>query len=419
MAAARLHEARGGHPAAIALDGASVQAAIRSERYFRADGRATGIGFAPQSRFWQADDGFVRTHANYPWHHRALLEAIGTDDISLAGAIGSLPAEELERRVFAAGGIAAAVRTPAEWDAHPHGLTLADEPIVTRKRLGEAVPRRRRPALDPQTGAPEPAGGIRVLDLTRVIAGPVCSRYLGALGADVLRIDPPRLPDLERGHPADTLLGKSSAFLDFNTTAGAETLEALLVDADVLLIGYRPSSLDRFGLAPADLAKRHPGLVVLQIAAWGHSGPWAERRGFDSIVQAASGIASIEADEDGAPGALPCQLLDHGTGYLATAATLEALAEQAREGGTQLRRLSLARTARWLIGATGDRPASTTGGSSSGRDLEPAPLTGPVPVLAVPPPGRIDGLALRWPEPVTGYGDDAPCWIGAGQPTPN
>jgi crotonobetainyl-CoA:carnitine CoA-transferase CaiB-like acyl-CoA transferase len=408
-AAARLGEARTGEAIPTDLDPDHVRAALVSERLFRVDGAPAGAGFAPQSRFWRAADGWVRTHANFPWHHEALLRAVGAaDDAALEGAIAARPARQVEADVFAAGGVATAVRTPAEWHAEPAGAAVAAEPLVDRVRLGDADPRplrcakcsdsghkaHRKPVDDPLRcglgrhgahnpqrkgvhdagstsrcglsghktdfaqrktvddpgaalrcglsghtadfaqrselddgrapsrsefsghgtdkserprgdGAPLPAAGVRVLDLTRVIAGPVCSRYLGALGADVLRLDPPHLPDLEPSSPADTLLGKRSAFLDLRDEAGARRLEELLADADAVLLGYRPGALTRFGLAPEDLADRHPGLVIAQLSAWGFTGPWADRRGFDSIVQAASGIAAIETDADGTPRRAP------------------------------------------------------------------------------------------------------------------
>jgi hypothetical protein len=415
--ASRLHQVRAGAPHSIGVDPGSVQAALISERLFAVDGGGTIMGFAPQSRFWPARDGWVRTHANFPWHHEALRRALGADDDGLAAAIEALPAEEVEARVFAAGGVAAAVRSPDEWRAHPQGEAVAREPLIGSHRVGDAEPRSHFPVtgtgkcerVGGTDGRPLPAAGIRVLDLTRVIAGPVCSRYLGALGADVLRLDPPALPDLAAGEPADTLLGKRSALLDLGSAAGAQRLEKLLAEADVVIDGYRPGSLARFGLTPEELAVRHPGIVVVELSAWGHSGPWAERRGFDSIVQAASGIAREEGT-GGEPGALPCQLLDHGTGYLAAAAALEALAEQRTEGGSHLRRLSLARTAHWLLSEPGaEAPAVTPDPPSP----QPAPLpTGPggPAIVAAPPPGSLGGIPLRWREPPARYGADAPSW---------
>ncbi len=406
LAAARLEEVRTGEWSTPALDRGEVRAALVSERLFRIDGEPAGAGFAPASRFWRAADGWVRTHANYPWHREALLRAVGAvDDDALAGAIAERGAEEIEAAAFAAGGVAAAVRTATDWREHPQGAAVAGEPLVAHTDIGQGEPRK------PMRGGLAPAAGVRVLDLTRVIAGPVCSRYLGALGADVLRLDPPHLPDLEAGQPGDTLLGKRSAFLDLSTEAGARRLEGLLADAHVVLLGYRPGALSRFGRVPEELAARHPGLVVMELAAWGHTGPWRERRGFDSIVQAACGIAAVEAGPDGDPGALPCQLLDHGTGYLAAAAVLGALAEQRESGGSRSVRLSLARTARWLLdlGERGDgaRPRWEEDGAAFVAAVDGDPS-----LAAVPSPGSLGGTPLRWRGPATRYGAADPEWSG-------
>ncbi len=253
------------------------------------------------------------------------------------------------------------------------------------------------------------------MDLTRVIAGPVCTRLLGALGADVLRLDPPNHLDLLPGSVSDTLLGKSSGLLDFDTTDGLARLHHLLDRADVLVHGYRPGSLDRFGLGARDVAARHPGLVVVHLDAWGHRGPWSRRRGFDSIVQAACGIATIESADGVAPGALPCQLLDHGTGYLAAAAVLDGLRRQGTEGGTQVRSLSLARTGAWLtrLPAASGQPglASPAPGPMSPADpwlVEMDSSLGPV--TAVAPPGQLNGQALAWPPVARPYGQAEPAW---------
>ncbi len=400
VAAAALHADRGGPRLDVRVDRGQVAAAVRSERLFATGPAAPGPGresrtlFAPLSRFWRSRDGWVRTHANYPWHRKALLDVVGTrDDPGLvAAALAERTGEEIEAQVFGAGGVAAAVRTSAAWLAHPQGAAVAAEPLVATERLGDS-PARRRPA------GGGPAAGVHIVDLTRVIAGPVATRYLGALGADVLRLDPPDHPDLARDRPADGLLAKRSALLDLGAAGGRARLDGLLAAADVVVCGYRPGALDRFGLAPEDLAARHPGLVVVLLDAWGHTGPWRLRRGFDSIVQAACGIADAEAGDDGTPGALPCQLLDHGTGYLAAAAVLDGLRRQARHGGTVVRRLSLARTAAWLLSQPD--PSRTAGPGATPAD-DPAPwlveLPAPRgPVTAVAPPGR--WAADRWRGP--------------------
>ena len=411
LAAAALHSQRGGDDGSrgspvARLDRGHVAAAFRSEAYLRIGGEPAGPGFAPLSRFWRAADGWVRTHGNYPWHRAALLRALGCagdpEPEPVAAAIAELGAREAEDLVTGAGGIAAAVRGEASWRAEPPGQAVAATPLVEAASIGSAPPRW-RPA-----GA-LPASGIRVLDLTRVIAGPVATRYLGALGADVLRLDPPDRPELTM-QTYDGLLAKRSALLDFGTGGGRARLDELLAGADVLVHGYRPHALDRFGLSPQELAERHPGLVVVSLSAWGNHGPWGGRRGFDSIVQAASGIAMAESPDGERPGALPCQLLDHGTGYLCAAAALQALARQSARGGTQFRALSLARTAHWLLGL----PREATAAPLPADDGEQAWLTtldsAAGPVTTVRPPGRLDDEALAWPRSLSRYGSDEAAW---------
>ena len=412
LAAAALHAQRGGDcgsrgsPTAR-LDLGHVAAAFRSETFLRINGEQTGPGFAPLSRFWRTADGWVRTHGNYPWHREALLRALGCggDPESVAAAIAVLGARDAEDLVVGAGGVAAAVRGEDSWRAEPPGQAVAATKLVEGMSIGGAPPRW-RPA-----GA-LPASGIRVLDLTRVIAGPVATRYLGALGADVLRLDTPDRPELTL-HTYDGLPGKRSALLDFGAADGNTRLHELLSGADVLVHGYRPHALDRFGLSPELLAERHPGLVVVSLSAWGSRGPWGSRRGFDSIVQAASGIAMAESADGERPGALPCQLLDHGTGYLCAAAALQALARQSAHGGTEFRELCLARTAHWLLGLPRDAAAP----SPVAGDGDPAWLmtldSADGLVTTVRPPGRLDDEALAWPRSLSRYGGDQPAWVPA------
>jgi crotonobetainyl-CoA:carnitine CoA-transferase CaiB-like acyl-CoA transferase len=405
LAAAALGRQRGGPRSELEVDRGHVAAAVRSEALFRRGDGAAGVGFAPLSRFWRTADGWVRTHANYPWHRAALLRVLGVpeDPDAVAAALAERHARDVEDRVFAAGGVAAAVRSLTDWREHPQGRAVGAEPLIARRALGAARPRER-------AAADLTLRGVRVLDLTRVIAGPVCTRFLGALGADVLRIDQPRHPDLPPGN-ADTLLGKRSALLDLAEPEGLAALHGLLDSADVLVHGYRPGSLDRFGLRFEDLAERHPGVVAVYLDAWGHDGPWSGRRGFDSIVQAASGIAVGESPDGERPGALPCQLLDHGTGYLAAAAALDGLRRQAESGGTHGRWLSLARTAWWLASAPAAPAPAVHAAPEPGQPSWMVRLTGAGgPVTAVAPPGAIDGRPLRWPDRLTDYGGDPPGW---------
>ncbi len=369
-----------GSRARVAVDTRQLAVALRSERYVRRDGQPGGSPFDPLSAFHQTSDGWIRLHANYDWHRKAALEVLGCGVEDARAAIAERKALELETALHAAGGIGAAVRTEAQWRA----AAGPPPPLVEHRDLGAADPR--------------PAGRLRVLDLTRVIAGPVATRTLAVHGADVLRLDAPHLPEIPL-QTWDMLPGKRSALLDLGDAA---TREALLAGADVVVTGYRPGALDRFGLTPEALADRHPGLVVVTLSAWDHQGPWSARRGFDSIVQAACGIAVEEGKPD-APGALPAQLLDHATGYLAAAGALLAVRRQRRDGGTQHVRVSLAGTAAWLQSLP-RTPQDTI-------DVDAAPfLVEKGRYTLAAPPGTVDGVPLAWPDPAPDYGAAAPAW---------
>ncbi|MFD0024674.1 CoA transferase [Streptomyces sp. NPDC058382] len=419
LAAAELTARRRGGPVPrVRVHDGAVATAFVSERHLRIDGR-TPTTFAPLSRFWRTRDGWVRTHANYPHHRARLLSTLGlsadtADDPAVAAVAASFEgrrAAEIERTVYAAGGLAVAARTPGEWAADPRRLALSGVPLVERELIG-AAPARRTAAL---TGAPlRPAAGLRVLDLTRVIAGPVGTRTLALLGADVLRIDAPQLPESPDAH-GDTGFGKRSATLDLASPSGRAAFEELLAGADVVVTGYRPGALDRFGLTPESLAARRPGLVIGLLSAWGH-GPWARRRGFDSLVQVATGIAATETapgDQDGPPGALPAQALDHGTGYLLAAAVLRALTEQHDEGGSRLVSLSLARTAAWL---TDEIPAPPDRMETGPHDPEEwlTQTDGPLGRLRhARSPVSFDGSPADWPRPPGPLGADTAAWLTA------
>ncbi|WEB39636.1 CoA transferase [Streptomyces yunnanensis] len=420
LAAAELAAQRDGGPLpAVRVDDGAVATAFVSERHLRIDGRAPST-FAPLSRFWRTADGWLRTHANYPHHRARLLGALGLPDTAgpadAEAVIAARRAEELQEAVYAAGGLAVAARTPEEWAAHEQGAALARKPLLTREDLGAGAPPRVLPA---RAGDPVlPAAGLRVLDLTRVLAGPVATRTLALLGADVLRIDAPQLPESQDAH-SDTGFGKRSTALDLGSPGGRASFEALLAEADVVVTGYRPGALDRFGLTPEALVERRPGLVVARLSAWGDDGPWGGRRGFDSVVQVATGIAAVEASDDGTPGALPAQALDHGTGYLLAAAVLRALTEQARTGGSHLATLALGRTARWLVHDLGDTPgrpaveaatgyAVTTGYDPAHHLRETDSPAGRL--LHALPPVSFEGGPVNWATPSGRWGTDAPVW---------
>jgi CoA-transferase family III len=374
-AAADLAVARGLARPEPAVREDAVIAAFESERRLRAPGLEGVSGFAELSRFVQTHDGWIRTHANYPHHRAALLDVLG--DADPLGAAREWAAAELEEAIFARGGCAAAVRPAAEWAATPQGQAVAPEPV----RVVNG-PARRLPAA-----ARLPASGVRVLDLTRVIAGPVGTRYLGALGADVLRIDPPALPELAL-QVADGVVGKRLVERDLR----ADPLQADEFEGfDVVVHGYRPGALARLGLSGDELAERHPHLTVVQLSAWGTRGPWGMRRGFDSLVQAATGIADALRDEEGTPGALPVQALDHATGYRIAAAALRGLTRRARGEGSEHTSLALAQTA-------ADLQLRYLSPELQWPQVEGPPLQElPDGRAVVPPPGSLGGVALEYP----------------------
>ncbi|MFJ3230544.1 CoA transferase [Streptomyces sp. NPDC086787] len=408
LAAAELGARRAGlaEVPEVLVDDATVATAFHSERLIQVDGR-TPEAFAPLSRFWRTADGWVRTHANYPHHRARLLSALSmpedatADDV--AGLLARCSALAVEEAVYAAGGLAVALRTPGEWAAHEQSAAVVQQPLVERARLDSAPVR----ALAPVGRAPLlPAAGLRVLDLTRVLAGPVATRTLALLGADVLRLDAPHLPELPDLH-ADTGAGKRSATVDLDSDRAV--FEELLAEADVVVTGYRPDALDRFGLSPRALAGRRPGLVVAQVSAWGTHGPWGGRRGFDSLVQVATGVAVAEGT-GGRPGALPAQALDHGTGYLLAAAVLRSLTEQSYDGGSRLVRLALARTGAWLTRGVGHGPAGGT--LYDPTDVRLLERDSPLGRLRYAPPAVsfADGPA-DWAHPPVPWGSDAPRWV--------
>ncbi|MBN0038992.1 CoA transferase [Cellulosimicrobium cellulans] len=382
IAAVRDAAARaGGFDAGPPPEPERVAAAFASDRLLRVDG-APVDGFAPLSGFFRTADGWVRTHANYPHHRERLLSLLDLTDAAasaptrddVAAALAGRSAQAVEDRAADVGAIAVRVRTEEAWRASAPGRAAASGPPVRACVRDDAA----RPG--PLARGPRPLAGVRVLDLTRVIAGPIATRTLALLGADVLRVDPPGLPEIEVQH-LDTGQGKRSTLLDLATRDGLALAQDLLDRADVLVTGYRPGAVEAFGL------RLPPGAVHARVTAWGDDGPWAGRRGFDSIVQAASGIALVEGSRDGTPGedatpgALPAQALDHATGYLLAAAVVDSLADRAADGRGREVDGALARTARALLAAPGRDPAHG------------APRT-PGAGCVVEHPARLDGRAV-------------------------
>jgi crotonobetainyl-CoA:carnitine CoA-transferase CaiB-like acyl-CoA transferase len=350
LAAAQIWKMRSGQSQNVAVDMRHAVVECRSERYLRVDGKPPGPTWDAIAGIYKTrDERFVRLHTNFRHHRDAVCKVLNCEPErdKVQAALMQWDAEAFETAAYAEGGVVSMMRSRDEWLATPHGKALAEQPVVTIEKIGEAAPRP-WPELGP-AGGNRPLAGLRVLDLSRVIAGPVAGRTLAAHGADVMLISSPHLPAIP-WLTIDTGRGKLSSFADLKSEQGRGTLRDLLTQADIFSQGYRPRSIAALGFSPEEAARISPGIVYVSLSAYGHKGPWAERRGFDSLVQTSTGFNHAEGKAAGVDGPkeLPAQMLDHGSGYLLAFGAMMAKARQAREGGSWHVRVSLARTGYWL-----------------------------------------------------------------------
>jgi crotonobetainyl-CoA:carnitine CoA-transferase CaiB-like acyl-CoA transferase len=408
LAAAEVWRARIGRAQRVGVDMRAAAIAARSERYLTVDG-------GPAPELWDkiagtyvcGDGRYVRLHTNFPHHRDGVLKLLGCayDKAAVAEALRGWKAFDFEDAAAEAELVVTAMRTFDEWDAHPQGRAVARLPLMTIDKIGDA------PAPRWSQGS-RPLAGIRVLDLTRIIAGPVCGLTLAAHGADVLLVTSPNLPAVAP-LVIDTGRGKLSTSLDLHNAEGRAAFEALLRDADVIVQGYRPGGLAALGYGPEDVARIRPGIVYVSLSAYGHAGPWASRRGFDSLVQTASGFNAAEAQAAGidGPKPLPAQVLDHATGYLMAFAAMTALLRRAREGGSWHVRASLAQTGFWLrsLGRVdGLGIADATRGDVA--DCLEQSASGFGRLSAVRHPATLSETPPHWARPSVPLGTHAPEW---------
>ena len=345
LAAAELWRLRGGEDQRVTVDMRHAAIEFRSERYFRVDGKGPAEIWDKIAGIYRCGDGgWVRLHTNFPHHRDGVLALLACDydKAAVQQALLNWRAEEFEESAAQRGLVVTAKRSFEEWDRHPQGIAVAALPVFSIERIGDA------PA-QPLRVAPRPLAGVHVLDLTRIIAGPVCGRALAAHGADVLLVTASHLPAIEP-LVIDTGRGKLSCRIDLRDAGGRSTLHALLRDADVFIQGYRPGAIQSLGFGSEQVAELRPGIVYVSLSAYSHVGPWAHRRGFDSLVQTATGFNEAEAQAAGTdqPRPLPAQALDHAAGYLMALGAIAALARRCTEGGSWHVRVSLAQTGRWL-----------------------------------------------------------------------
>jgi crotonobetainyl-CoA:carnitine CoA-transferase CaiB-like acyl-CoA transferase len=345
LAAAEIWRSRSGQSQNVAVDMTHALVEFRSERYLRVDGQPPGpVWDAIAGIYKTRDRRFVRLHTNFPHHLAAVCRVLNCapERDQVQAALMQWDAEAFETAAYKAGGVVAMMRSHDEWSALPQAVALAELPLLSIEKIGDAPPR-------PWPAGTRPLAGLRVLDLSRVIAGPVAGRTLAAHGADVMLISGPGLPAIP-WLTIDNGRGKLSATIELNSEQGRNVLRDLLAGADIFSQGYRPHSLAALGFSPHEAAGISPGIVYVSLSAYGQAGPWADRRGFDSLVQTATGFNHAEGHAAGidGPKELPAQVLDHATGYLMAFGAMMARARQSREGGSWHVRVSLAQTGRWL-----------------------------------------------------------------------
>ncbi|CUH75828.1 Formyl-coenzyme A transferase [Tritonibacter multivorans] len=375
---------------------------------FRAVGWEVPDLWDPIAGNYQTRDGWIRLHTNLPHHRDAALSVLGCagNREAVTEAVLTWDRDALETAVVANGGVAAAMRSRAEWLAHPQGQALAQEPLIDWTSPRSVTLRAR-----PEATLARPLAGLRVLDLTRVLAGPVSTRTLAGFGADVLRIDPPGWD--EPGVLQDITLGKRMGVLDLKSETGLDRLKELLAEADVLIHGYRPDALEALGLGAEVRDALAPNRLDVTLDAYGWTGPWAKRRGFDSLVQMSAGISDagrIWAGAEG-PHPLPVQALDHATGYLMAAACLSALAAAARGEPVATARLSLARTAETLaaLSDTAEGPVLT---GAEDRDFTLPERSGWGLAERLTPPLALLGCQMSWQHAAGPVGRNPAAWGG-------
>jgi crotonobetainyl-CoA:carnitine CoA-transferase CaiB-like acyl-CoA transferase len=408
LAAAEIWRLRTGRRQHVSVDMRHAAIEFRSERYLRINGEPYREYHNDLAGLYRCGDGrWVRCHTNLPHHCSGLLALLNCphDRAAVQRVLDGWEGEALETAAAEAGLVVTACRTFEEWDRHPQGRAVARLPVFTIERIGDAP-------SQPLPAAERPLSGIKVLDLTRIIAGPVCGRTLAAHGADVLLVTASHLPSL---FPlvVDTGRGKLSASLDLRQDSARQMLAALARDADVFVQGYRPGAIAGHGFSPEEVAQLRPGIICVSLCAYGHEGPWANRRGFDSLVQTASGFNAAEAEAFGQskPRELPAQELDHATGYLLAFATMAALARRAQEGGSWHVRCSLAQTGHWfrhlgrIDGTTCANPKF-----NDVRDCLEESESGFGRLTAVRHSAVMSETPARWARPTTPLGSHPPAW---------
>ena len=415
LAAAEIWRQRSGEVQDVTVDMRHAVVECRSERYLRLDDTPPPPAWDAIAGVYKTGDGrFVRCHTNFPHHRDAVCKVLGCvpERDKVQAALMQWKGEDFETATYAAGGVVALMRSYDEWSVLPQARALAELPLISIENIGDAAPKPWPKKLSPE--GDRPLSGLCVLDLSRVIAGPVAGRTLAAHGADVLLVSGPELPAIP-WLTIDTGRGKLTTFIELKSEAGRAQMRTLLKDADIVSQGYRPRALSALGFSPEEVAEINPGIVYVTLSAYGHAGPWAERRGFDSLVQTTTGFNDAEGKAAGidGPKELPAQMLDHATGYLMAFGAMMARARQAREGGSWHVRVSLAQTGRWLwnLGRLegGLNTPDLTGEAAHAAFMETV-SSGFGTLTAVRHSAVLSRTPARWSRPAMPLGSHPPQW---------
>jgi crotonobetainyl-CoA:carnitine CoA-transferase CaiB-like acyl-CoA transferase len=409
LAAAELWRLKTGRAQKVHLTMHAAAAAMRSPRYIKIDGKNVKDAGEKITGFYQLKDSrWIYLHCNFPNVRDANLKALGVpvDKQAVTSAVAQCDGLELEAAMFAAGGCGGLIRTEAEWETLAHQKSAAQIPLFEIVKIGDAP-------VQPLPEGARPLSGIRMLDLTRVLAGPACAKAFAEHGADVLRITRKDLPDLGPPSDVDTGIGKLQAHIDMRDPAQAEVMRGLVQDCDVFLQAYRPGALAAHGLSPEALARTRPGIVYVTLSAWGHEGSWKDKRGYDTVVQAFNGMAWRPDNQK--PVFLPGSPHDYIAGYVLAFATMVALHRRATVGGSWLVRTSLAGAGEWFRGLGKFVPSEYQNMPTElPADVVQTLLTehdspwGHVTHLA--PAALLSETPARWVRPAVPRGTHAPVW---------
>ncbi len=414
LAVSDLWELRTGRRQGISIDTRRATASLRSGNYLKLNGAVVSNARNVVMGMYPAKNGrWSYVHANFPNHRAAALKVLGVpeDAEAVRKAVAKWDALELEEAIIAAKGAGGMVRSIEEWKKHPQGIAVASLPLMEIVKIGDSKP-------EPLPKGDRPLSGIRVLDLTRVIAGPTCARTLAEHGADVLKISGAHLPSLGR-QEYDTGHGKLSAHLDLREEKDKEILRGLVRTAHVFSQGYRPGTIGGRGFSPEALAQMRPGIVAVSLCAFSHAGPWSARRGFDTVIQSVSGITNRQGEVfpvDGpGPQFYPVSAIDFLTGYLMAFGTMVALARRTREGGSWLVRISLAQVGRWLVeqGQVPESGLKNVEQEFTPAEIERWSLTSDTPdgkLQHLGPVVQFSETPARWARPTVPLGHHQPVW---------